>query len=145
MIYQVMTFSLIAMLSVSPSLYAGELKSITDKIYSNSFEEYNRFDKTQSTDAQSCDVDNTAFITVYSITGKARHGIDVKLDGSPIGNLSSYFPDEMPECQSPSSKGIITIIVPAGEHTLEAESPNLNWPGHTFSVETCGCMVLPLS
>ncbi|MEJ2142187.1 MAG: hypothetical protein P8Y24_07500 [Gammaproteobacteria bacterium] len=142
---RVITFSLMVILSATHYAYAGEVKSITDKIYSNSFEKYNRFGKTDVTDTQSCETDNTGFITVYSITGKAQQGIDITLDGSPIGHLSTYFPDEMPDCQTPSAKGIITIMVPAGEHTLEAISPNLNWPGHTFTVEKCECMVLPLS
>lgn len=145
MIYRLISVSLLAMLSASPCAYASEVKSITDKIYSNSFEKFNRFGKANDTDSQSCETDNSGFITVYSINGQAQQGIDVTLDGSPIGHLSSYYPDDMPECKTPSTKGIITIVVPAGKHTVEASSPNLNWPSHTFTVEKCGCMVLPLS
>ena len=145
MISQAITFSLIVLQSASGSLYAAEVKSVTDKIYYNSFDEFNRFGKTSDIDSQSCEADNTSFITIYSITGKAQQGIDIKLDGSSIGNLTTYFPDEMPECKTPSTNGIITIVVPSGKHTLEASSPNLNWPSHTFTVEKCECMVLPLS
>lgn len=145
MISRVITFSLMLILPATHHAHAGEVKSITDKIYSNSFEKFNRLGKTDVTDMQSCDTDNTGFITVYSITGKAQQGIDVTLDGSPIGHLSTYFPDNMPDCQAPSANGVITIMVPAGEHRLEAISPNLNWPSHTFTLEKCGCMVLPLS
>ena len=145
MIRSVIKCSIVITLIVLHPSHAGEVKSITEQLYSNSFEEYNRFDKSLNAGTQSCDVDNTAFITVYSITGKAQQGIDVMLDGSAIGNLTTYFPDDMPECKTPSTKGIITIVVPAGKHTLEASSPNLTWPSHRFTVEKCECIVLPLS
>jgi hypothetical protein len=94
---------------------------------------------------QSCESDNVAVITIYSKTGKAQIGIDVKLDSSPVGSLTTHFPDAGPDCKTPSSDGIITIVIPAGEHTLEAESINLAWPAHTFSIDKCECLTLPLS
>jgi hypothetical protein len=96
-------------------------------------------------DMQSCESDNVAVITIYSKTGKAQIGIDVKIDSSPVGSLKTHFPDAGPDCKTPSSDGIITIVIPAGDHTLEAESINLVWPTHTFSINKCECLTLPLS
>lgn len=96
-------------------------------------------------DAQACHSNDTAVITIYSTNGIAHKEIDVRIDGSRIGSLTTYFPDGEPGCKSPSAAGVITIMVPAGKHTLEAESPNITWPSHNFSVNKCECMVLPLS
>lgn len=129
----------------SALLKVSELESAADKLYSNSFKMFKQLSVSHETETQSCDMDDTAVVTIYSTNGMAQTEIDVKLDGSHVGSLSTYFPNEEPGCKTPSAKGVITIKVPAGEHTLEADSPNLNWPSHPFSVEKCGCMVLPLS
>jgi len=96
-------------------------------------------------DVQACHSNDTAVITIYSTNGSAQKEIDVKIDGSTIGSLKTYFPNGEPGCKSPNAAGIITIMVPAGKHTLEAESLNVTWPSHNFSVNKCECMVLPLS
>lgn len=124
---------------------ASQVESAADKLYSNSFEKFNRFGAAHDTDTQSCDMDDTALITIYSANSMAQAKIEVKIDGSPVGSLTTFFPDEGPGCKTPSGDGVITLMVPAGKHVLEADSHNLIWPRHTFSVEKCGCLLLPLS
>ena len=119
--------------------------SITDMINPLAFQRLNQSAESIDADMQSCASDNVGVITIYSTSGGAQLGIDVKIDGSPVGNLTTHFPDTGPECKTPSSDGIITIIVPAGKHRLEAESINLVWPAHTFRIEKCECLMLPLS
>lgn len=122
-----------------------QLESITDRLYANSSQTPDQFANSSDVDAQACEVNNTALITVYSENGLAQSVIDVKLDGSPIGSLTSYFPDGTPGCKTPNARGIITLEIPAGTHTLEAVSPNLSWPSQRFTVKKCECMLLPLS
>ena len=124
---------------------ASQVESAADKLYSQSFAMFNQFSGSQEIDTQSCHSDDTAVITIYSTNGVAQSEIDVKLDGSPVGTLSTYFPNEQPGCKTPTAEGVITLMVPAGKHTLEADSPNLSWPSHAFSVDRCECMSLPLS
>ena len=147
---KVATISLTVTMLVFVSAYADErsanqVESAADKLYSLSSTQTHRFRKSIELDAKSCSTDDTAVITIYSTNGHAHSEIDVKLDGSPVGSLTTYFPDGPPGCKSPSAKGVITLKVPAGKHTLEADSPNVNWPSHNFSVNPCECMVLPLS
>jgi len=124
---------------------SSEIESAADRLYSQSFGRLKQFRSSPDADTQFCESDQTAVITIYSTNGKARNEIDVKLDGNPIGSLTTYFPDEEPGCKTPSTEGVITIMVPAGPHILEATSSNLNWPSHNFSVDKCECMSLPLS
>ena len=124
---------------------ASHVESAADKLYSQSFAMFKQLGVSPETDTQSCHRDDTAVITIYSTNGKAQSEIDVRLDGSPVGSLRTYFPNDEPGCKSPSAEGVITLMVPAGNHTLEAASPNLTWPDHAFSVEKCQCMLLPLS
>lgn len=119
--------------------------SAADQLYSLSLSTTGNSGRSHKIDTQSCATDETAVITIYSTNGRAQSEIDVKLDGSVIGSLTTYFPNGEPGCKTPSAKGVITLQVPAGKHTLEADSPNVNWPSHDFSVEKCQCMVLPLS
>ena len=137
--------SLVLMLSASHDINADQVKPISDMMNPLSFQKLNQSRESIDADMQSCESDNIAIITIYSKTGKAQVGIDVKVDGSPVGSLMTHFPDTGPECKMPSSDGIITIVIPAGEHTLEAESINLVWPLYTFSVKKCECLTLPLS
>jgi len=137
--------SLIIILSASHSIDADQVKPIGDTINPFSFQKLNQSRETIDADMQSCESDNIAVITIFSKTDKAQIGIDVKVDGGPAGSLTTHFPDTGPECKTPSSDGIITIVIPAGEHTLEAESINLIWPVHTFNVNKCECLTLPLS
>ncbi|MGD8570732.1 MAG: hypothetical protein PVJ39_21780 [Gammaproteobacteria bacterium] len=124
---------------------ASRVESAADKLYSQSFAMFEEISGSRELDAQSCDTDDTAVVTIYSTNGMAQHEIDVNIDGSPVGSLTTYFPDDEPGCKTPSADGVITLMVPAGKHTLEATSPNLNWPSHHFSIEKCECMSLPLS
>lgn len=124
---------------------ASQVESIADKLNSSSFGMFNQASDPQQTDTQSCESDNTATVTIYSTNSKAQSEIDVILDGIPVGSLSTYFANEGPACLTPSAKGVITLKVPAGKHAIEAVSPNLNWPGQTFTVKKCDCILLPLS
>jgi len=135
------------MLSASHHSYADPLKpeSITDRINSSPFDMLNLSRESIDAKMQSCEADKTAVVTIYSVSSKAQVGIDVKLDGSPVGNLTTHFPERGPKCKTPGSDGIITIVIPAGKHTLEAESLNLVWPSHTFNIKQCECLMLPLS
>ena len=119
--------------------------SAADQLYSLSLSMTRSSSQPRQIDTQSCATDETAVITIYSTNGQAQSEIDVKLNGSTIGSLTTYFPTGEPGCKTPSADGVITLQVPAGKHTLEAVSPNVNWPSHDFSVKKCQCMVLPLS
>ena len=142
--------SLVVMMSVFVSSYAdsgrsSKVESAADKLFSSSLPMSRSLGISHDTDAQSCQTNDTAVVTIYTTNASAHNEIDVKLDGSPIGSLTTYFPDSGPGCKTPSTDGVITIMLPAGKHTLEADSPNVSWPSHNFSVEQCQCMVLPLS
>jgi hypothetical protein len=101
-------------------------------------------DDSAETRMQSCHSDNTAVVTVYTSNGNAQVGIDVKIDGQAVGSLTSHYPDEGPSCNTDSSAGVITLVLPAGEHLLDARSLNLFWPSYPFEVEKCKCRVLAL-
>lgn len=144
------TTSIIVMTSTFISTCAyGErthhIQSVTDQLYSESFMMPMHLSTSHESNSQSCHKEDTAVITIYSTNGKAQTEIDVKLDGSPVGSLKTYFPHNGPSCKTPSAKGVLTLMVPAGQHTLEADSPNVTWPSHNFSVNQCTCLVLPLS
>jgi len=137
-------FSLALMLSASHNIHADQVKPISDMMNPLSFQKLNQSRDSIDADMQSCESDNIAVITIYSKTGKAQIGIDVKVDSSPVGSLITHYPDTGPECGTPSADGIITLVIPADEHTLEAESFNLAWPVHTFNIKKCECLTLPL-
>ena len=145
MLNRAMMSSLVIMLSASHSIHADQVKPISDMMNSFAFQKLNQSRESIDADFQSCESDNIAVITIYSTTDKAQIGIDVKIDDSPVGSVTTHFPETGPDCKTPSSDGIITIVIPAGEHTLEAESINLIWPTHTFNVNNCECLALPLS
>jgi len=142
-LYKVTMFSLVLMLSASHNIHADQVKPISDMMNPLSFAKLNQSGDSIDADMQSCESDNIAVITIYSKTGEAQIGIDVKVDGSPVGSLITHYPDTGPECRTPSADGIITLVIPAGEHTLEAESFNLVWPAHTFNIKKCECLALP--
>ena len=142
---RVIISSLVIMLSASHSIHADQVKPISDMMNPFAFQKLNQSKESIDADMQSCESDNIAVITIYSKTDKAQIGIDVKVDGNPVGSLTTHFNDTGPECKTPSSDGIITIVLPDGKHTLEAESINLIWPIHTFNVNKCECLALPLS
>lgn len=125
----------------------AQVKSITDNLYSKSTDTPTQLSDPNNTDTdtQSCDLRDTATVTIYSTNGMAQSTIDVKLDGLPIGSLTTYYPSDTPACKATNARGIITINVKEGTHTIEATSPNLNWPRQRFSVNKCSCMLLPLS
>jgi hypothetical protein len=142
---RVVISSLVLFPSASHNIHADQVKPISDLMNPLSFQKLNQSRESIDADMQSCESDNIAVITIYSNTGNAQIGIDVKVDGNPVGSLSTHFPDTGPECKTPSSDGIITIVIPAGKHTLEAESINLSWPVHTFKIRKCECLTLPLT
>lgn len=145
MFSKVIMISLFIMLSISRFTNADQVKSISEVLSSNSFDIFDQSRESINAKMQSCETDKNAVVTIYSTSGKAQVGIDVKIDGSPVGNLTTYFPGIGPECKAPGSAGIITIVIPAGSHTLEAESLNLAWPSHVFTISNCECLLLPLS
>jgi len=122
-----------------------KLESAADTLYNLSSTMPGRMDENRDSDIHACHSNDTATVTIYSTNGMAQSEIDVKLDGSSVGSLKTYYPDGEPGCKTPSARGVITIKLPAGKHTLEADSPNISWPSHNFSVKKCECMVLPLS
>jgi hypothetical protein len=145
MLSRVTVFTVVIMLPASHYIHADQVRSISDMINPYAFQKLSQSAESIENDMQSCDSDNIAIVTIYSQTGEAQVGIDVKLDGNPVGSLLAHFPESGPECKTPSSDGVITIVIPAGEHTLEAESVNLVWPAHSFSISKCECLELPLS
>jgi len=124
---------------------ADKTDSVIDKFIDPSFGIPKHPEMSLGSNGQFCDSDNTGIITVYTTNSSAQSEIDVKLDGNRIGSLKSFYPQGEPGCKAPNAAGVITINVPAGDHTIEANSPNLRWPSHPFSVKKCGCTVLPLS
>ena len=145
MLNRVLISSFAIMLPASLSVKAEQVKPVIDMINPLSFQKLNQSRDSIDADMLSCESDNVAVITIYSKTGEAQIGIDVKVDGSPVGSLTTHFPDTDPACKTPSADGIITIVLPAGDHVLDAESINLVWPPHTFSIGKCECLTLPLS
>ena len=136
-------FTLISSHADNGSSY--KVESAADRLYNLSSTMPGRMDENQDLDIHACHSNDTATVTIYSTNGMAQSEIDVKLDGSSVGSLKTYYPDGEPGCKTPSARGVITIKLPAGKHTLEADSPNISWPSHNFSVKKCECMVLPLS
>ena len=135
--------AVVCLLSISQA-QAVEPKDISDMLDERAMSMIGQHDDSAEARMQSCNTDNTAVVTVYTTTGKAQVGIDVRIDGRTAGSLTSHYPDEEPLCNTDGSAGVITLVVPAGEHTLDAESINLFWPTYTFNVEKCECRVLPL-
>ena len=142
---KVIIFSLCIMLLASQHSIAGQVKSISETLISNAFDIPDQSRENIDAKMQSCETDQNAVVTIYSTTGKAQVAIDVKLDGNPVGSLTTHFRDLGPKGKTPGSGGIITIVIPAGKHTLEANSLNLVWPGYTFTIDACKCLLLPLS
>ena len=135
--------ALVTLLSISQA-QAVEPKDISKMLDERAMEMVDQSGDSAEARVQSCNSDNTSVVTIYTTTGKAQVGIDVRIDGRTVGSLTSHYPDEGPPCNTDSSAGVITHVVPAGEHTLDAESLNLFWPTYTFEVETCECRVLAL-
>ncbi len=136
------TFILVCLLSISPA-QAAEPKDIS-KLLDERAMSMVLSDDSAETRMQSCHSDNTAVVTIYTTNGNAQVGIDVKVDGRAVGSLTSHYPDEGPSCNTDSSAGVITLVLPAGEHMLDAKSLNLFWPSYPFDVEKCKCRVLAL-
>jgi len=136
-------FALVFLLSIS-SAQAIEPKDISKMLDERAMSMLVQTDDSAESRIQSFNSDNTAVVTIYTTNGNAQVGIDVSIDGRAVGSLRSHYPDEVPSCNTDGSSGVITFVLPAGEHTLDAKSLNLFWPTHTFEVETCDCRVLPL-
>ncbi len=135
--------AVVTLLSISQA-QAVEPKDISKMLDERAMEMVNQSEDSAEARVLSCNSDNTAVVTVYTTNGDAQVGIDVKIDGRAVGSLNSHYPDEVPSCNTDSSAGVITLVVPAGEHTMDASSLNLYWPTHSFEVEACECRVLPL-
>ena len=135
--------TLVTLLSISQA-QAVEPKDISKMLDERAMSMVGQSEDSAEARIQSCTSDNSAVVTVYTTNGNAQVGIDVKIDGRAVGSLTSHYPDEVPLCNSDSSAGVMTLVVPAGKHTLDASSLNLYWPTHSFEVEACDCRVLPL-
>jgi hypothetical protein len=142
---KVLTPALIVLMSVYIPSFADQPESIADKLNSSHSGMFKQYNGSRHDDTQLCNQRATGFITVYSTNSTTQGEIDVILDGMPVGSLSSYFPGDGPTCKAANARGVITIIVPEGEHTIRASSSNLNWPGQAFTVKKCSCMLMPLS
>ena len=136
------TVALVTLLSI-PQAQAVEPKDISKMLDERAMSMV-LSDDSAETRMQSCHSDNTAVVTIYTTNGDAQVDIDVRIDGQAVGSLASHYPDEGPSCNTDGSAGIITLVVPAGEHTMDAKSLNLFWPSYTFEVEACECRVLAL-
>lgn len=149
---KLLMLTLLVLMSVCPRSFADRSRttpvqpeSIIDKLYSSNSGMFKQYSGSEHDDTQTCNLRDTGFITVYSTNSATQGEIDVNIDGIPVGSLSSYFPDDGPACKAANAKGVITLIVPKGKHTIRASSSNLKWPDQTFIVEKCGCMLMPLS
>ena len=125
---RVILSSLMLMLSASLDINADQVKPISVMMNPLAFQSLEQSRESIDADMQSCESDNIAAITIYSITDKAQIGIDVKVDGNPIGSLTTHFPDTGPECKTPSSDGIITIIIPASPAPVGKRPKYCGWP-----------------
>lgn len=137
------TFAFVYLLSISQA-QALEPKDISDMLDARAMSMLGPSDDSAESRLQSCHSDNTAVVKIYTTSSNAQVGIDVKIDGRTVGSLTSHYPDDGPSCNTDGSAGVITFVLPAGEHTLDAKSLNLFWPTYTFNVEKCECQVLPL-
>ena len=137
------TVALVTLLSISQA-QAVEPKDISKMLDERAMEMVGQSEESAEARIQSCNSDNTSVVTIYTTNGDAQVGIDVSIDGRIVGSLTSHYPDEGPSCNTDSSAGVITLVLPAGEHMLDARSLNLFWPSYTFDVEKCECRVLPL-
>lgn len=135
--------AVVTLLSISQA-QAVEPKDISKMLDERAMEMVGQSEESAEARVLSCNSDNTAVVTIYTINGDAQVGIDVKIDGRAVGSLTTHYPDEVPSCNTDSSAGVITLVLPAGEHMMDASSLNLYWPTHGFEVEACDCRVLPL-
>ncbi len=119
-------------------------ESAADKLLSSSDAALFGANRWNEADFGSCDSANTAVITVYSTNAAAQSAIEVGLDGVGMGTLSTYYSGSLPDCKAPESAGVMTRLVSAGDHYLEAVSPNLRWPRYDFSIRKCACMTIQL-
>jgi hypothetical protein len=90
-------------------------------------------------DEQACTTNNTGQLTVYTSDGSGGN-IDVSINGSYAGTLSSYFTSGSPSCGSATSSGVITQTVPAGSVAVSASSSSATWPSSTYPVAACECV-----
>ena len=135
--------ALVTLLSISQA-QAVEPKDISKMLDERAMEMVGQSEESAEARIQSCNSDNTSVVTIYTTNGDAQVGIDVSIDGRAVGSLTSHYPDEGPSCNTDSSAGVVTLVLPAGEHTMDAKSLNLFWPSYTFEVGACECRVLAL-
>ncbi len=125
--------------------YADGPKPVIDIVNMNSFDNLQQSRESIAAKMQTCESDRTGAVTVYAITEKAQAGIAVSIDASPVGDLTTYFPELGPACLAAGSRGVITLVLSTGEHSLKASSLNLDWPDVMFSINTCECVRVPLA
>ena len=101
----VMMFSFISSYANGRMTY--HVESTADKLYSNPFAMPKQLGLNHETTRQYCHVNDTAVLTIYSTNSKAQAEIDLTLDGSHVGSLTTYYPGTGPDCKTPSAKGVI--------------------------------------
>lgn len=67
--------------------------------------------------------------------------ISLKVDGAPVGNLTTYFASTTPAC---GQSGTVNVTLPAGTHTVSGISGSITWNG-TATVTAGGCSLFKLS
>ena len=143
MLSKKLTLGLLFLLTVTQGICTDTVKPVDELLIPYSFQKLGQSKESIDKAMSTCEEDNSSAVTIYSKTGKAQVAIDVKLDGSAVGDLRAHYPDKGPLCRTPDSKGVITIIVPAGKHSIEATSLNVFWPSRSFVVKKCECLLLP--
>ena len=89
-----------------------------------------------------CLEDNTGKLTVYT-SNPSPGAITVYIDGNHAGSLSHYFTGDGPDCGA-SGDGVITQVVEAGLHTIEASSSGRTWGPTSVDVDVCRCSRMEL-
>lgn len=142
--YRLPLFALMATTCFTTGTFAAKPEPVADALLSKPFELVTQSADDIAQQMASCASDATGAVTVYVATDRAQVGIDVMVDDAHVANLTSHYPDERPPCMTASSNGLVTMVLPVGEHTMEARSLNLAWPEYRFSIEQCDCVLIPL-
>lgn len=67
--------------------------------------------------------------------------IDVSIDGSYYGQITSYYYTGQPDC---GASGCVTKTVSPGYHSIYAECSSYNWSGSNYYVESGECYTVHL-
>ena len=90
--------SLMLMLLTSHYTNAGQVKSVSEAISSSPFAMLDQSRESVDAKMRSCETDKNAVVTIYSTTGKAQVGIDVKLRTVVFGGHGDFFRLELKRC-----------------------------------------------